>query len=251
MEKPMKALLKLLPRRVKRAIHEEYTRSKGCSYNHDGLVTFHHSDFLKDPLFQEAYRLGKTTGSWGSADIEWRVYVACWAATKGKALEGDFVECGVNKGGLSRAVMHYIDFRNQRGRQFYLLDTYCGFPEEYVSLAAQSQLHSYRECYQEVQETFKEFANVNIVRGKVPEILCRVPAEKICYLSLDMNCAEPEIAAAEHFWPRLVSGAVMVLDDYGYSDDYLRQKRAFDAFVRTRGVQVLLLPTGQGLIFKP
>ena len=57
--------------------------------------------------------------------------------------------------------------------------------------------------------------------------------------------------AAEHFWPRLVSGAVIVLDDYGYSDDYLRQKRAFDAFAGKNGVQVLLLPTGQGLIFKP
>jgi O-methyltransferase len=247
----MKSLLRLLPRRVKRAIHEEYTRAKGCSYNHDGLVTFHHSDFLKDPLFQEAYRLGKATGSWGSVDIEWRVYVACWAANKGKALEGDFVECGVNKGGLSRAVMHYIDFRNQGTRRFYLLDTFCGFPEEFINLAAQSQIHSYRECYQEVRETFKEFANVRIVRGKVPEVLPRVSAERICYLSLDMNCAEPEIAAAEYFWPRLASGAVMVLDDYGYSDDYLRQKRAFDEFARNKGVQVLLLPTGQGLVFKP
>jgi O-methyltransferase len=247
----MKSLLNMLPRKVKRAIHEHYTRAKGCSYNRDGLITFHHSDFLKDPLFQESYRLGKATRSWGSADIEWRVYVACWAAHKGKSLEGDFVECGVNKGGLSRAVMHYIDFRSLRDRQFYLLDTFCGFPEEYVRLAAQSQIHSYHECYQEVRETFKDFANVHIVRGKVPETLARVSAEKLCYLSLDMNCAEPEVAAAEFFWPRLVSGAVIMLDDYGYSDDYVRQKRAFDTFAQTKGVQVLLLPTGQGLIFKP
>jgi hypothetical protein len=246
----MKSVLKLLPRKVQRAIHEQYTRIKGCSYNRDGLITFHHSDFLADPLFQESYRLGKAAGSWGSADIEWRVYVACWAANKGKALEGDFVECGVNKGGLSRAVMHYIDFRNLPGRRFYLLDTFCGFPDEYIPLAAQSQLHSYRECYQQVRETFREYANVRIVRGKVPETLPQVEVDKVCYLSLDMNCAEPEIAAAEYFWPKLVSGAVIVLDDYGYSDEYLRQKRALDEFARTKGVQVLLLPTGQGLIFK-
>jgi len=85
----------------------------------------------------------------------------------------------------------------------------------------------------------------------VPETLPQVCADKICYLSLDMNCAEPEIAAAEYFWPRLESGAVIVLDDYGYSDEYLRQKRAFDEFARAKEVQVLLLPTGQGLIFKP
>jgi hypothetical protein len=247
----MKGLLKYLPGKVRRAIHEEYTRDKGCSYNHDGLITFHHSDFLKEPLFQASYRLGKATQSWGSMDIEWRVYVACWAANKGKFLQGDFVECGVNKGGLSRAVMHYIDFRSLRDRRFYLLDTFCGFPEEHVALAVQCQLGSYHECYEEVRETFREFANVHIIRGKVPETLPRVDAEKICYLSLDMNCAEPEVAAAEFFWPKLVSGAVIVLDDYGYSDDYIRQKWAFDEFARAKGVQVLLLPTGQGLIFKP
>ena len=247
----MKSLLDILPRKVRRAIHENYTRAKGCSYNRDGLITFHHSDFLADPLFQESYRLGKATRSWGSADIEWRVYVACWAANKGKALQGDFVECGVNKGGLSRAVMHYIDFRSLRDRHFYLLDTFCGFPEEYVRLAAQSQVHSYRECYREVRETFKDFANVHIIRGKVPETLAQVGADKICYLSLDMNCAEPEIAAAEFFWDRLASGAVMVLDDYGCGPWYVRQKQAFDAFAQARGVRVLPLPTGQGLIFKP
>ena len=161
------------------------------------------------------------------------------------------MECGVNKGGLSRAVMHYIDFRSLQGRRFFLLDTFRGFPEEYVPFAAQSQLDSYRECYQQVRERFKEFADVRIVRGKVPETLPQVDTDRVCYLSLDMNCAEPEIAAAEYFWPKLVSGAVIVLDDYGYSDEYLRQKRAFDKFAQLKSVQVLLLPTGQGLIFKP
>ncbi|HLO34499.1 MAG TPA: hypothetical protein VK194_00390 [Candidatus Deferrimicrobium sp.] len=42
----------------------------------------------------------------------------------------------------------------------------------------------------------------------------------------------------------------MILDDHGHLP-YAAQKRAFDAFAAERGVQVLLLPTGQGLIFKP
>src|SRR5207245_10200270 len=98
----MRSLLKILPRKVKRAIHEQYTRAKGCSYNRDGLITFHHSDFLKDPSFQESYRLGKATRSWGSADIEWRVDWACWAANKGNLPGGEFVGCGVHRCGRSR-----------------------------------------------------------------------------------------------------------------------------------------------------
>jgi len=43
-----------------------------------------------------------------------------------------------------------------------------------------------------------------------------------------------------------------VLDDYGYGgDSYIFQKHAWDDFAYKKRVQVLSLPTGQGLIFKP
>ena len=64
-----------------------------------------------------------------------------------------------------------------------------------------------------MRTTFRDFPNVVIVPGMVPETLSSVKAEKICDLSLDMNAAVPEIAAAEYFWPRMSSGAVIVLDD--------------------------------------
>jgi hypothetical protein len=76
-----------------------------------------------------------------------------------------------------------------------------------------------------------------------------IKAEKVCYLSIDMNCKEPEIAAAEFFWDKLVSSGVIVLDDYGFTL-HRAQKDAFDEFAFKRGVRVLSLPTGQGLIFK-
>ena len=186
------------------------------------------------------------------ADIHWRAYVVCWAANKAKSLEGDFVECGVNKGRLSRAIMNYVNFKNLK-KKFYLLDTFCGLSEKYIS--EQEKKHGitpggYEECYESVKETFKDFNNVEIIRGTVPDTLPYVKAEKVCFLSLDMNCATPEIAAAEFFWDKLVSGAVIVLDDYGWSD-HIVQKHAFDHFASRKGVQVLSLPTGQGLIFKP
>ena len=55
------------------------------------------------------------------------------------------------------------------------------------------------------------------------------------------------IAAAQVI---VYAGAVMVLDDYGWSR-HIVQKHAFDAFAAKRGVLVLPLPTGQGLIVKP
>lgn len=230
-----------------------YTLVRGpLTYNEDGLATRHNSDFVTDRRFLVAYQRGKETGSWGGADIQWRAFISCWAANRARSLVGDFVECGVNRGGLAMTVMHYIDFQ-RLDRKFYLLDTFCGLVEKYIT-QEERQLGivpgRYEECYEFVQATFRDFPNVEIIRGTVPDTLPLVKAEKVAYLEIDMNCAEPEIAAAEYFWDKLVSGAVVILDDYGW-EGHIVQKRAFDQFAQQRGVQVLALPTGQGLIFKP
>jgi hypothetical protein len=65
-----------------------------------------------------------------------------------------------------------------------------------------------------------------------------------------MNCVAPEIAAAKFFWPNLVAGGIIILDDYGFSAHHL-QKEAFDQLAREWNVEILSLPTGQGLIIKP
>jgi hypothetical protein len=65
-----------------------------------------------------------------------------------------------------------------------------------------------------------------------------------------MNCAPPEVAAAEFFWERLVGGAIVLLDDYGFPG-HEAQREALDGFAAAKQVKILCLPTGQGLIVKP
>ena len=223
-----------------------------ATYNQDGMATAHNADFMSEPRFAAAYAAGKATGSWTFGDLTWRAYIVCWAAERGATLEGDFVECGVNRGGYALSVIKYVEF-DKLPKRFYLLDTYEGLLDQYIS--AEEQAHGvrvgeYEPCYDAVVRTFSPYSNVEIIRGAVPETLAQVDADQIAFLSLDMNTREPEIAAAECFWDRLVSGAAIVLDDYGWRK-HLEQKLAFDEFARKRGVQVLSLPTGQGLILKP
>lgn len=222
------------------------------TYAGDGFMTMHSAAFLRDPRFQEAYRHAKAIGAWHGADIEWRAYTVCWAAMKGRSLEGDFVECGVDRGGFSRAAMHYIGFGDLPDRKFWLVDTYDGIPEATLRDDPNRELLAtrYDHTYEDVVRTFAPFPNAVVVRGQVPEILPAVNAEKVCYLCVDLNTTAPSLAAAEFFWDRMVSGAVMVLDDYGQTL-FAAIQRTFDEFARRRGVEVLSLPTGQGLIFKP
>lgn len=224
--------------------------NKQYTYWHDGLFTFNNADFLQDPKFVEAYRLGVETKSWRGADVQWRCYTACWCANYAKKLEGDFVECGVYKGGLTRAGIEYIDFDKMLNKKWYLLDTFEGFPSDQSDsvnpapgLYADNPLES-------VQKTFGQFPNVVIIKGRVPETLSKVPSEKIAYLSIDMNAASPEIATGNYFWDRLVPGAPILLDDYGFLD-HLNQKHAWDAWAKEHDVEILTLPSGQGLILKP
>ena len=75
-------------------------------------------------------------------------------------------------------------------------------------------------------------------------------ATKISFLHIDMNSAAPEIAAGEYFWDKLAPSAPILLDDYAYPG-FHDQKLAWDAFAEGKGVKVLSIPTGQGLILKP
>jgi hypothetical protein len=229
------------------------------TYSNDLLYTFHNADFLEDPLFIESYELGKNTDGGTllkNYDIEWRIHVLCWAARHAMNLKGDFVDCGVHTGIFARAVINYTKF-DKSEKIYFLLDTFNGLSEKYSSKEElnRNTLMNYANenqalLYSQVQNTFKDF-NVKIIKGVVPETLNKVNSNKICYLSIDMNCVAPEIAALEYFWDKLVSGGIIILDDYGYANASNDQKNAHDAFAKSKNVEILTLPTCQGLLIKP
>lgn len=252
----MKVLTNFLYKILNATLGKIYTilRYK-TTYNEDGLATFHVASFLTDSHFQESYQKGKETGTWTKMDIRWRAYVCCWAADKAKKLEGDFVECGVFKGGLSRVVVNYVSFE-KLNKKFYLLDTYEGMPVEYISkeeislIKPELRNKHYTDTYSEVKKTFQDYQNVKIVKGKIPDSLSEVTSNAISYLSIDLNNYIPEIAAIRFFWDKIVPGGIVILDDYCYSDKYIMQRMEWDKFAAEKGFKILSMPTGQGLIIK-
>ncbi len=222
------------------------------SFHKDGMATIHRTLFREDQAFVAAYaesmKAAAWDGSWGHADPEWRMYIACWAANQVAHLGGDFAECGVYRGGLSRTVMHYIGFSTMTDRRYWLLDTFEGIPTDQVD-AEVLHRHTYPDSWAEVSEVFKNQPNARLVRGRIPETLSQVQTDRVCFVSIDMNVAAPERAAVEFFWPRLVPGGIVLIDDYGWSG-HEAQRQAFDEFARRYGRTVLALPTGQGLLIK-
>lgn len=232
--------------------------SDGEAYDQDGLRSIHNHDFKQLPDFSAAYQRG-VQATQVDYQWHWRVHVGLWAAATAAKLPGDFVECGVNRGFLSSSIMQYLDW-NGRDKTFYLLDTFSGLNPEFVSdqeLAEgiieknKSMIDSgmYTTDIEPVRRNFQEWDRVKIIQGTIPDTLSQIDSDRIAFASIDMNCSPPEVSAMEYLWPRLVDGALIVFDDYAY-DGYLQQKIAMDKFASERGVSILSLPTGQGLLIK-
>jgi len=228
-------------------------------YDQDGLRSIHNHDFMSEPSFCKAYQRGVLAAG-DDYKWHWRVHVGLWAAFAASKLAGDFIECGVNRGFLSSAIMSDLNW-DSLNKMFYLMDTFTGMDLRYVSeeelkrnKSGQNQafLDSgfYTTRVEGVTENFSEWKNVKIIQGAIPETLAAVTSEKIAYLHLDMNCAPPEVAAFNHFWERLVPGAFVLFDDYSYHG-YEMQHEALGDMAASRGLRILSLPTGQGLLIKP
>ena len=241
------------------AAFADFSHAEGHVYDQDGLRSIHNHEFMDDPAFRKAYERGVRAAG-DDYRWHWRVHIGLWAAACAARLEGDFVECGVNRGFLSSAIMDYLNW-DSLGKRFYLLDTFRGLDERFVSPADRASgaiekniksLASgfYAQGIEEVRANFSQWKNVSLIEGSIPETLPQVRTEKIAYLHLDMNCSQPEIAAIEFFWDRLVQGAFVLLDDYAYYG-YLSQKLAMDRFAQEKRIKFLSLPTGQGLLIKP
>jgi hypothetical protein len=227
-------------------------------YQFDSLSTIHNHDFMVDERFKFAYQRGVQAAG---KDYQWywRVHIGLWAAATAIKLPGDFVECGVNRGFLSSAIMQQLDWDTTQ-RMFYLLDTFQGMDVKYLSELEvkggvlernQSEINRgfYTQNLKEVEDNFAEWKNIKIVVGSIPETLPSITSEKIAFLHIDLNCTEPEVAALDYLWPKLVCGAVVLLDDYAYFG-YQPQKLGMDEWAKLHNVAIASLPTGQGLIIK-
>ena len=78
------------------------TSSRYCE---DGLATVHNDRFRQTPAFAAAYERGLQAAHGVDPKFAWRVHVALWAARAALHVAGDFVECGVNAGFISSAIM--------------------------------------------------------------------------------------------------------------------------------------------------
>ncbi|MEM7236489.1 MAG: TylF/MycF/NovP-related O-methyltransferase, partial [Pseudomonadota bacterium] len=225
----------------------------GSVYAQDNLIGLQRSaGFEDDPRFRAAFDAHARTDQ--EKSLMWRLHTLIWAAENCLDVSGDFVECGVWHGFSFAVITEYLRFETVK-KQLYLYDTFRGIPDALNSENRSNKVYQLEAAadpdatVKQVREVFARFPNVEIVQGIVPDTLAEACPDAISFLHLDMNSAASEIAALEHLYDRLSPGAMVILDDYGWTG-YAAQKQAEDAFFAAKGQLVLELPTGQGLVLK-
>lgn len=231
----------------------------------DRMLTIDKSaGFLEEPAFQAAF--ARILGAHrydqyaSTVTIAWRLHTLIWAARVALTLPcGDFVECGVFKGDMAWMVSEVTELMTT-GRQFHLYDSFAGFdpaqttqedfPELPGFLDYANAIYAADGLWDGVQARFRDMPYIHLHKGYLPDTLDHDGfPPRIAYLHIDLNVASAEIACLDRLFDRLVPGAPIVFDDYGWKA-FHRQKTAADAFFRERGYHVLELPTGQGLVIK-
>lgn len=229
-------------------------------YSHDGLHTLHRPHFETDPAFLAAYARGVAASAGHDPQLGWRLHVALWAAGQALTVPGDFVECGVNAGFVSSAILAQQS-QNFGHRRFYLVDTFSGPAWSQYSPAEQAAgrpalarqalaAGAYVTDLDRVRANFAEWPQAVVLPGEVPSILPAIPTATVAFVHIDMNCAQPEAAAVRHFWPLLSPGGIILFDDYVYYG-HEANTAALNEVAATHGISILALPTGQGLVIKP
>jgi O-methyltransferase len=223
--------------------NKTFLDKRECTYFDDGFATTHFVGFQHDKKFNSAFDRA-FDGVPRHLDnplknIQWRAHICTWAANQAYKLGGDFVECGVWYGILSRTICNYVDFKNYPGT-FFLIDSWGEIPGSH---------HGYRDdIFAVVTKRFDDLDNVKLVRGLVPEVLGQVQSKRIAFLSIDMNGSIAERAALEYFYDKMLPGGVIYFDDYGW--DYPELRATVDDFFADKPEKLLHFPSGNSIAIK-
>jgi len=196
-------------------------------------------------------------------DVLWRHWTISYSIRHAVEFTGSnnnkfiAVECGVQDGISAFFSLNELKGQCGLGRIesfcMHLYDSWQPMRAEYLLQSEKESVGSYKiNSIERTKRNLLAF-NENIVyhQGYIPESLHTGPPapQSINYLHIDLNSAEPTLKALELFFPKLLSGGVIVFDDYGWSS-YKDTRHVVINFFSDKPGMLMPLPTGQALYYR-
>jgi len=173
-------------------------------------------------------------------------------------LPGDFVECGVWRGGSAMLIALTLLEMEENTRRIYLYDTFEGMTEptknDYRATAGKTSAESVMRkdgiktfkswCFSPLSEVETNMFSTGypkdkliFVKGKVEDTIPRTVPSSIALLRLDTDWYESTKHELVHLYPFLVEKGVLLIDDYGF---WAGQRKAVDEYFAANKITMLL-----------
>src|SRR6266508_3103578 len=170
-------------------------------------------------------------------------------------IPGVIVECGVWRGGSMMTVAHTLLQLGDTRRHLYLFDTYEGMtpPTEkdvmfdgrrasdlLSNLTKEDKLWavcSLEEVQANLYSTAYPREKIHFVKGRVESTIPSEAPDTISLLRLDTDWYESTKHEMVHLYPRLSTGGVIIIDDYGH---VLGSREATEEYIRENNIRLLL-----------
>ena len=171
-------------------------------------------------------------------------------------IDGDFVECGVWKGGSAMVILLTLMKHNIKDKKLYLYDTFEGMPmpgKEDINFAGVPAIDRWNEKTKkgkikwadagvnEVESYLKlsgyPIKKITFVKGLVEETIPAIVPKKIAILRLDTDWYKSTKHELEFLYPLLIKGGIIIIDDYGH---YKGSKKATDEYIKNNKIKIFL-----------
>jgi len=175
-------------------------------------------------------------------------------------LAGSIVECGVFKG---PSFCRFVKFRslleNSHSRKIIGFDTFGDFPEAQYELDVKQQDAFIKEAGNQsitkaqlisLLEKDSLYKNIELVEGNILETVPKYfkdnPQLKISLLHIDVDLFEATKTTLDVFYPCVVKGGIIILDDYGA---FPGANKAIDEFFHEKNIRINKLPYSHAISF--
>lgn len=169
-------------------------------------------------------------------------------------IPGDFVECGVWKGGSSMLIAKTLKVLNEESRRIHLYDTFEGMSEPTendldVNKRNAKQLLRDADkkdaesiwCMSPLEEVQKNLLNTQyphnkiiFIKGKVEDTIPKAIPSEIALLRLDTDWYESTLHELRYLYPLLQKSGVLIIDDFGHWEG---AKKAVLKYFQENGIQ--------------
>lgn len=200
---------------------------------------------LREPAFESALRACRAATMTSTERLYALNSAVRYVVEAG--IPGDFIECGVWRGGSVMMIALTLQNLGVTDRDIYLYDTFTGPPpptDADVDVHGVSMVDltnrgvkwpqaNADEVKANLAATSYPVQRFHLVAGDVLDTIPRVAPAQIALLRLDTDWYESTRHELEHLFPRISPRGVLIVDDYGYfrgarraTDEYLAKQPA-------------------------